>query len=122
DNAIELRELVEKLKESDLDTRLKSSLEQALSEKQDQTENALSLVLRLGFSAEVAPPQGAGAALPSRAEALTPVSPGQKLMVIGKLHNGSNKYWLTIRSASIVPSEGWVKRVHAEHVTIAPGE
>jgi len=56
DNAVELRDLVEKLKESDLDTRLKSPLEQALSEKQGQTEHALNLVLNLGFTAEVAPP------------------------------------------------------------------
>src|SRR6266496_408713 len=122
DNAVELRDLVEKLKESELDTRLKSPLEQALSEKQDQTEHALNLVLNLVFTAEVAPPQGAGAALPSRADALTPVSPGQKLMVVGKLHNGSKKYWLTIRSANLIPSENWVRRVHADHVTIAPGE
>ena len=122
DNAVELRDMVERLKESDLDTPLKSPLEWALSEKQDQTEHALNLVLHLGFTAEVAPPQGAGAAPPSRAQALTPVSPGQKLMVVGKLHNGSKRYWLTIRSATLISSESWVRRVHSEHVTIAPGE
>jgi LmbE family N-acetylglucosaminyl deacetylase len=122
DNAVELRDLVERLNESDLDTRLKSPLEHALSEKQSQTEHALNLALDLEFTAEVAPPQGAGAAPPSRAEALTPVSPGQKLMVVGKLHNGSKRYWLTIRSSTLIPSEGWLRRIHAEHVTIAPGE
>jgi LmbE family N-acetylglucosaminyl deacetylase len=122
DNAVELRGLVEKLKESELDPAPKSRLAQALSEKEKQTERELSLALNLEFSADVAPPQGAGALLPSRAQAVTPVSPGQKLMVVAKLHNGSKKYWITVRSADIVPSENWLRRVHAEHITIAPGE
>jgi len=122
DNAVELTHLIERLNESELDTRLKALLEQVLSEKQAQTEHALSLALNLGFTVDIAPPQGAGATIPSRAEALTSVSPGQRLMVIAKLHNGSKKYWLTIRSATLTPSENWVRRVHAEHVTIAPSE
>ena len=122
DNAVELRGLAEKLNESGLDPGPKSRLIQALSEKEHQTEHTLNLALKLDFSANVASPEGAGSPLPSQAQALTPVSPGQKLMLVAKLHNGSTKYWITIRTAEIVPSENWVKRVHAEHTTIAPGE
>jgi LmbE family N-acetylglucosaminyl deacetylase len=122
DDTVEIRDLVAKLKESELEPARKSTLVQALSVKEKQTESALNLALNLEFSADVAPPQGAGAPLPSRGQALTPVSPGQKLMVVAKLHNGSKKYWITVRNADIVPSENWLRRVHAEHITIAPGE
>jgi LmbE family N-acetylglucosaminyl deacetylase len=122
DNAVELRGLVDKLNESELDPGPKSRLMQALSEKEKQTEHALNLALNLDFSANVAPPQGAGSPLPSQAQALTPVSPGQKLMIVAKLHNGSKKYWITVRRAEIVPSENWLRRVHADQITIAPGE
>jgi LmbE family N-acetylglucosaminyl deacetylase len=122
DNAVELRALLEKVQASDFDPAIKSLFANVLSEKQKQTEQALNLLLNLNLTAEVAPPQGAGAPLPSRADAMTPASPGQKLMIVGKLHNGSNKYWLTIRGAELVPSESWVRRIHADHITIAPGE
>jgi LmbE family N-acetylglucosaminyl deacetylase len=122
DNAVELRGLVEKLDQSELDPAPKSSLARALSEKEKQNEHALNLALNLNLSVNVAPPQGAGTALPPRAEALTPASPGQRLMVVAKLHNGSKKYWITVRSAEIVPSENWLRRAHAEHITIAPDE
>src|SRR5947207_905607 len=122
DNAIELRSAIDKLKESALDEGPKLRLAQALSDKAKQADLALKFALNLEFSADVAPPTGAGSPIPSRAQALTPVSPGQKLMVVAKLHNGSKKYWITVTSADVVPSENWLRRVHAEHITIAPGE
>jgi len=122
DDAVELRDVVDKLNQSELDLGPKSRLIQALSEKEKQTEHTLNLALNLDFSANVAPPQGAGSPLPSQTQAVTPVSPGQKLMIVAKLHNGSNKYWITVRRADLVPSEIWLRRVHAEHITIAPGE
>jgi LmbE family N-acetylglucosaminyl deacetylase len=122
DNAVELQALVDQVEASDLDPTVKSLFAHVLSEKQKQSEHAVNLLLSLNFTADVAPPQGAGAPVPSRTEALTPASPGQKLMIVAKLHNGSNKYWLTIRGAELVPSENWVRRVHADHITIAPGE
>ena len=122
DNAVELRSAIDKLKESDLDEGPKLRLAQALSDKAKQTDLALKFALNLEFSADVAPATGAGSPIPSRAQALTPVSPGQKLMVVAKLHNGSKKYWITVTSADVVPSENWLRRVHAEHITIAPGE
>ena len=122
DNAIELRSAIDKLKASDLDEGPKLRLAQALSDKAKQADLALKFALNLEFSADVAPPTGAGSPIPSRAQALTPVSPGQKLMVVAKLHNGSKKYWITVTSADVVPSENWLRRVHAEHITIAPGE
>src|SRR5947207_1057577 len=70
DDAIELRDLVEKLKESELDPAPKARLAQALSAKEKQAEHALNLSLNLEFSADVAPPQGAGSSIPSRAQVL----------------------------------------------------
>jgi LmbE family N-acetylglucosaminyl deacetylase len=122
DNAVELGILIDRINESELDAGRKSPLIQALSEKQAQAERALNLVLNLNFSADVAPLQGGGAPVSLRDDALTPASPGQKLMIIAKLHNGSKKYVLKIRSVDLGPSEGWLKQVHAEKITIAPGE
>jgi LmbE family N-acetylglucosaminyl deacetylase len=118
----ELDSLIERVQQSEIDPCEKNSLLDRLSEKRDQALNALNLALGVTLEATVAPPQGPGAPLPSEADALTTVSPGQKLLIIVKLHNGSKKYWLSIRGATLTPSESWVKRVHAEQITIGPGE
>jgi LmbE family N-acetylglucosaminyl deacetylase len=122
DSASELGSAIDRVDRSELDASVKKFLLEALSEKEKQSTRALNLALGVELTADVAPAQGAGAPLPSRADALTAVSPGQKLMIVAKLHNGSKKYWLTIRSAELVPSQNWLKRLHAEQTTIAPGE
>jgi LmbE family N-acetylglucosaminyl deacetylase len=122
DGATELGSAIDRVDQSGLDASVKSFLLEAFSEKEKQFTRALNLALGVELTADVAPPQGAGEPLPLRADALTAVSPGQKLMIVAKLHNGSKKYWLTIRSAELVPSQNWLKRLHAEQTTIAPGE
>ena len=118
----ELDSLIERVQQSEIDPSEKNSLLNRLSEKRDQALTALNLALGVTLEATVAPAQGPGSPLPSAADALTTVSAGQKLLIIAKLHNGSKKYFLSIRGATLVPSEGWVKRVHAEPLTIGPGE
>jgi hypothetical protein len=61
--------------------------------------------------------------LPAEAEALTVVSPGQKLTVLVKLHNGS-KYPLRITDLSLQASPGWVSGVYKgdNHDFIRPKE
>jgi LmbE family N-acetylglucosaminyl deacetylase len=118
----ELDSLIEHVQQSEIDPSRKTSLLDGLSEKRDQALNALNLALGVTLEATVAPPQGPGAPLPSAGDALTTVSAGQKLLIVVKLHNGSKKYFLSIRGVTLVPSEVWVKRVHAEPLTIGPGE
>ena len=122
DSAAELGAVIDRLDQSGLDASVKSFLLEVLSEKEKQFTRTLNLAVGLELTADVAPPQGAGGPLPSRTDALTAVSPGQKLMIVARLHNSSRKYWLTIRSAELLPSEKWLKRKHADQITIAPGE
>ena len=116
-----LRELVDKIEKSNLGEPAKNDLLTRLREKQNRAETALNLAMNVSLEATVPPPQGPGAGLPREAEALTVVSPGQPFTVIAELHNGS-KSPVTIQNAVLDSPEGWVKRVHAEQTTIAPGE
>jgi LmbE family N-acetylglucosaminyl deacetylase len=99
----------------------KSPLVDALSEKSDEAAAALNLALNVTLEADVAPPEGPAVPVPEEKDALTAVSPGQKFEVVAKLHNGSRKDWLTIFGAGVDHPE-WVKRAHADQVTLAPGE
>lgn len=116
----ELGAISDEVNQGDFPPELKTPLLQAISEKHDQAETALNLALDLTFDVTVAPPQGPDAPVPTEAEALTNVSPGQKFEVIAKLHNGS-KYSLNIDNAVLKQSE-WVRQSHAEQTTIGPGE
>ena len=115
----QLESVMKRLEESDLSDAQKQMLATYLSEKDDQAETALNLALNVTVEATVAPPQGPSAPLPTEKDALANVSPGQKLQVVAKLHNGS-KYWLTISNAAL--TQDWVKQAHAEHMTLGPGE
>jgi hypothetical protein len=99
---------------------VKIALRQAIDEKIKQDRAALDLAVKANLQVTVAPLAGPGAPVPTEAEALTAVSPGQKFEVIAKLHNGS-KYWFEIQSASLDHPE-WVRQRHAEQTEIAPGE
>jgi LmbE family N-acetylglucosaminyl deacetylase len=116
-----LRETSDKIDKSSLDRPEKDELLSRLSEKESQAETALNLSLNLSLDATVAPPTGTGAGLPREPEALTVVSPDQKLTVVVKFHNGS-KYPLDVQGADLDAPQGWVKFVHAERTTIAPSE
>jgi len=112
--------ILDRINQSGLSPDHKTALLQSVSAKQEQAETALNLALDLILEVTVAPPQGPAAPPPPEAEALTPVSPGQKFEVIAKLHNGS-KYSLTIDNAALNRSD-WVRRTHADQTTIGPGE
>ncbi len=116
----ELGAVVDRINASTISTDEKSALLQSVSAKQQQATSALNLALNLNLDVTVAPPQGPAAPVPTEAEALTNVSPGQKLEVIAKLHNGS-KYWMTIDNAALNHRD-WVRQMHADQTTIGPGE
>jgi hypothetical protein len=118
--AQELSALSHRIQTSGLSPEAKAPLEQAITEKADQAEMALNLALDVTLAVTVAPPEGPAAPIPPKSDALTNVSPGQKLEVIAKLHNGS-KYWLTIDQAALNRRD-WVKRTHAERATIGPDQ
>jgi LmbE family N-acetylglucosaminyl deacetylase len=113
--------LVGKLQNRDLNTPEKSDLLEILRQKRHEAETAVNLAMNVTLQATVASPRGPAAPLPEEKEALTVVSPGQRFEIVAKLHNGS-KYWLSVRNVSLDPSEGWLKREHAESTTIGPGE
>jgi LmbE family N-acetylglucosaminyl deacetylase len=115
----QIESVMKRLEESDLSDAQKQMLADYLSDKNNEAETALNLALNITVEATVAPPHGPSATLPSERDALANVSPGQKLQVIAKLHNGS-KYWLTIFNAAL--TQDWVKQARAEHMTLGPGE
>ena len=92
-----------------------------LREKREQAAAALNFALNITLDVIVAPPHGPANSVPPEKDAFAVVSPGQKLTVIAKLHNGS-KHPIYVDDAALDPSEGWVKVAHAEQTTIAPGD
>lgn len=116
-----LRETADKVESSGLQPSTKADLVSRLTEKEEEGEKALNFALNVSLEATVAPPRGPGADLPGERDALTAVSPEQKLTVVVRFHNGS-KYALEIQGADLDAPAGWVKFVHAEQVTVAPGE
>lgn len=99
--------LVHEVEGSALDARQKLDLLTVLQEKREQCETAANLAMGISMEATVAPAKGPKEAVPSEADALTVVSPGQRLTVLVKFHNGS-KYPLKIEKLSIESSQDWV--------------
>ena len=99
--------LVHEVEGSTLDARQKLDLLTVLREKREQCETAANLAMGISMEATVAPAKGPKEAVPSEADALTVVSPGQRLTVLVKFHNGS-KYPLKIEKLSIESSQDWV--------------
>jgi LmbE family N-acetylglucosaminyl deacetylase len=116
-----LRSVRARMDESEVDRQAKEEVLGILDQKQRQAQTALNLAMNVSLEATVSPPMGPQAGLPGEQDALTVVSPGQRLTVIAKLHNGSRNS-LTIQNAELESSAGWVKRVYADQTTIAPGE
>ncbi len=108
------------LRGADVSGLSNSQVLQILEEKEQQAQAALNLAMNVTFEATVASPKGPGAGIPQEKEALTVVSPGQKLEIVARLHNGS-KVFLTVGNAALEPAN-WIQREHAETTTIAPGE
>lgn len=117
---LELQSFADRIDESGLPAETKNLLLQSLNEKTEQAQAALDLALNAILDVTIAPPSGPAASVPPESGALTAVSPGQKLEVIAKLHNGS-KYWLTVQNAALDHTD-WVRQTHAEQTAIGPGE
>jgi LmbE family N-acetylglucosaminyl deacetylase len=116
-----LNSLNQRMENSKLSPEAESEIQSFLSDKRPQALRALNLALDVKLKATVLPTKDREAMLPPEAGALSAVSAKQTFAVVASLHNGSKKYSLSIRGASLVSAENWVKRVHAEQITIAPG-
>jgi LmbE family N-acetylglucosaminyl deacetylase len=103
--------LVDQVAKSSLDARTKLDLLTVLKDKREQCEAAADIALGVSLETTVAPPKGSQQGLPTEAEALTVVSPGQKLTVLVKLHNGS-KLPLRITGLSLEGPRGWISGVY----------
>jgi len=114
----ELASITDRLTEASADSR--GALLESMAEKNEEAHAALNDSLNLGLDVTVAPPNGPQAPIPTERDALTAVSPGQRFEIIAKLHNPS-KYWLSIEDTTLNHHD-WVRRTHAERITIGPGE
>ncbi len=118
----ELDSVIDRLEKTEIAPDMKLAVMPLLSNNKDQALQALNLALDLSLSAIVPPLGGPAASLPAEADALTAVAAGQKFQIVAKLHNGSKKYYLSVRNATLRSAESWVKRMHAEQITVGPGE
>ncbi|MGH9528656.1 MAG: hypothetical protein ACRD2S_01915, partial [Terriglobales bacterium] len=99
--------LIQSVESSSLDPRQKLDLITVLKEKHQQCETAANLAMGISLDATVAPAKGSPSKLPSEGDALTVVSPGQRLTVLVKFHN-SSKYPLKIERLSVESAQDWV--------------
>jgi LmbE family N-acetylglucosaminyl deacetylase len=106
-----LSTLIDQVGKSSLDARTKLDILTVLRNKRDQCEDAADIAMGVSLETTVAPPKGPQQGLPTEAEALTVVSPGQKLTVLVKLHNGS-KFPLRITGLSLEGPKNWVSGVY----------
>jgi len=114
-----LEETSNRLEKSSLGEAVKRRLTQYLDEKQDVAEMSLAKALNLSVVALVANPQGEKAGPPDEKHALSVVSPGQRLTVVVKFHNGF-KHALTMDNVSFEPST-WIKENHQKSQMLEPG-
>jgi LmbE family N-acetylglucosaminyl deacetylase len=116
-----LDSLTGRVQGSQISSPLKEDFLQILREKQEQTQTAINLAMNVTVEATVAPPQNA-VPMPKEEEALTTVSPGQKLLVRVKFHNGS-KTKLVVDRIGLDAPQGWAKQIDEEAVlVVAPGQ
>lgn len=117
-----LNSLTEQIEKSGLISSEKKELLDILGEKQQQAERAIQFALGVSLEATVAPAAGPGTPLPKEDSALTVISPGQKLTILVKVHNGS-KYTLAIENVFLDAPEGWIKGAyHGEGYPVRPGQ
>jgi len=102
-----LGSLIQEVENGRFDDRIKLDILAVLRNKHEQCEDAANLAMAVSLEASVAPPKGPDQGLPTEAEALTVVSPGQKLTVLVKLHNGS-KFPLRITNLALEAPDGWI--------------
>ena len=100
----------------------KEDLLEILHEKRQQLRTAFNLAMDVSVEGTVAPVRPGGPGLPKEQDALTVVSPGQKLLVRVKFHNGS-KYKLVIDGMHLDAPGAWAKQVDEEAALVAgPGQ
>jgi len=115
-----LDSLTSRVDSSQISSPLKKDLLERLREKQQQAQTAINLAMNVSVEATVAPREGTG--LPKEEEAFTTVSPGQKVLVRLKFHNGS-KYKLVLDRVRLDAPQGWAHQVDQEAVlVVAPGK
>ena len=102
----QMRRMIAEVRRSNLTVENKAGLLQALEEKLEQAQIALSLSLDLGLDAEVSPAEGAYSRIPQEGEARTTVSPGDEFLVTLTLHNGSSRAVHFQRATLELPA-GW---------------
>jgi LmbE family N-acetylglucosaminyl deacetylase len=115
--------LITAVEKSSLEEREKLDLLTVLREKSGQCETAANFAMGISMEVTVAPPKGPERGLPSEADASTVVSPGQRLTVLIKFHNGS-KYPLKIEKLSLESSQDWVTGTYKgdNRSFVKPGE
>jgi LmbE family N-acetylglucosaminyl deacetylase len=119
---LSLDSLTGRVQSSQISSPLKEDLVEILREKLEQARTAINLAMGVTVEATVAPPQHAAGALPKEEEALTTASPGQKVLVRVKFHNGS-KNKLVLDRIRLDAPQGWAKQVDEEAVlVVAPGK
>jgi LmbE family N-acetylglucosaminyl deacetylase len=103
--------LIQSVEVSSLDPRQKLDLLTVLREKHQQCEAAANFAMGITLDATVASPKESPSKLPSEGDALTVVSPGQRLTVLVKFHNAS-KYPLKIEKLSVESAQDWVTGIY----------
>ncbi len=99
--------LIHAVEGSSLDAREKLDVVTVLKDKLQQCQTAANFAMGITLDATVAPAKGSLSRLPSEADALAVVSPGQRLTVLVKFHNAS-KYPLNIEKLSVESAQDWV--------------
>jgi LmbE family N-acetylglucosaminyl deacetylase len=118
----ELRRVNAEVNQSSLEASAKLDLQTRITEKLQQAEIALNLVLNVSLQADAAPGVGPYGRIPKEVDAVTTVSPGQEFLVTVKLHNGSG-IPLLIESAKLEVPEGWsTTSEKMRTVTAKPGD
>ncbi len=117
----ELQSVLDRIDRSELQSETRAVTADLLATKSDQATLALNLALNLSLDASVAQPGGPEAPLPSEADALLNVSPGQKVEIIAKRHNSSKK-WISSQNAGLDSHRDWVREIHADHTTVGPAQ
>jgi hypothetical protein len=117
-----LDSVTNRVEKSNLSATAKEELTNIVRHKQKQAETALNLATNVSLEATVAPPKGPAASLPPEQDALTAVSPGQKFIVVVKLHNGSqHPFW--IENVALEGPQDWITDAYkGQPGEIRPGE
>ncbi len=116
-----LDKLIERLEGSPISGPAKEDVLTVLREKQEEVSSAIALAMNVTMEALVASGEGSTTSLPSEKTAQTTISPGQRLSVRIRFHNGSSSP-LAVSRFWVDGPGNWVERVDNEAGVIAPGK